>query len=74
MGYGIYRDSMIMTMKGVDIETWRIINIFTTIDLSCNNFQGRIPDVVGKLNSLIVLNFSHNSLIGHISLSFKKLT
>ncbi|KAK2639933.1 hypothetical protein Ddye_027728 [Dipteronia dyeriana] len=44
------------------------------MDLSRNKFRGRIPDVVGKLNSLIVLNFSHNGLIGHIPLSLENLT
>ncbi|KAI8571186.1 hypothetical protein RHMOL_Rhmol01G0099300 [Rhododendron molle] len=68
-----YHDSILVTMKGQEIELVRILTIFTTIDFSCNNFIGEIPNVVGKLNSLIVLNFSHNSLTGHIPASLGDL-
>ncbi|XWS27361.1 hypothetical protein CRYUN_Cryun26dG0108700 [Craigia yunnanensis] len=69
-----YRDSMVVTMKGVDIELERILTIFTTIDMSRNKFEGKIPEIVGKLTSLQVLNFSHNKLTGHIPSSFGNLT
>ncbi|KAI8570855.1 hypothetical protein RHMOL_Rhmol01G0069900 [Rhododendron molle] len=71
---GYYHDSLIVTMKGNEIELVRILTIFTTIDLSSNNFCGEIPNAVGKLNSLMVLNFSHNSLTGHIPESLGDLT
>ncbi|XP_058216818.1 receptor-like protein 33 [Rhododendron vialii] len=71
---GYYHDSLIVTMKGSEIELVRILTIFTTIDLSSNNFSGEIPNAVGKLNSLIVLNFSHNNLMGHIPESVGDLT
>ncbi|XP_058182680.1 receptor-like protein 6 [Rhododendron vialii] len=71
---GYYHDSLIVTMKGNEIELVRILTIFTTIDLSFNNFSGEIPNAVGKLNSLIVLNFSHNSLMGRIPESLGDLT
>ncbi|KAL5802309.1 hypothetical protein ACOSQ4_030614 [Xanthoceras sorbifolium] len=51
----------------------RILTIFTTIDLSSIKFQGQILDVIGKLNYLIVLSFSHNILTGHIPLSLEIL-
>ena len=69
-----YQYSVVVTMKGVDIHMEKILTIFTTIDLSSNKFHGQIPDVVGKLKFLKVLNFSHNDLVGHIPLSFENLT
>ncbi|KAG5564481.1 hypothetical protein RHGRI_000608 [Rhododendron griersonianum] len=69
-----YHDSVVVTLKGIEIEMQRIFTIFTTIDFSSNNFIGEIPNVIGKLNSLIVLNFSHNSLKGHIPESLGNLT
>ncbi|KAI8570860.1 hypothetical protein RHMOL_Rhmol01G0070400 [Rhododendron molle] len=74
VGGSSYHDSLIVTMKGLEIELVRILTIFTTIDFSSNNFSGEIPNVVGKLNSLILLNFSHNSLTGHIPASLENLT
>ncbi|XP_058216984.1 receptor-like protein 53 [Rhododendron vialii] len=71
---GYYHDSLIVTMKGLEIELERILTIFTAIDLSSNNFSGEIPNAVGKLYSLKVLNFSHNSLTGHIPKSLGDLT
>ncbi|XVF78916.1 hypothetical protein PTKIN_Ptkin14bG0176500 [Pterospermum kingtungense] len=68
-----YQDSVVVTMKGVDIEFVRILAIFTTIDMSSNKFEGIIPEIVGKLTSLQVLNFSHNKLTGHIPTSFGNL-
>ncbi|XP_058216950.1 receptor-like protein 33 [Rhododendron vialii] len=68
-----YYDSIIVTIKGLERELLRIFTIFTTIDFSSNNFSGEIPNVIGKLNSLIVLTFSHDSLTGHIPSSLGDL-
>ncbi|XP_052291443.1 receptor-like protein 20 isoform X1 [Citrus sinensis] len=57
-----YYESIILTIKGIDIKMERILTIFMTIDLSSNKFQGGIPEVVGKLNLLKGLNISHNNL------------
>ncbi|KAK9025615.1 hypothetical protein V6N11_038476 [Hibiscus sabdariffa] len=75
MGYmsSYYQDSVVITMKGVDIELKRILTIFATIDMSSNRFEGTIPDTVGNLISLNVLNFSHNHLTGHIPSSLGNL-
>ncbi|XVF78881.1 hypothetical protein PTKIN_Ptkin14bG0173100 [Pterospermum kingtungense] len=67
-------DSVVVTMKGSDFELKRIPNIFTAIDMSSNKFDGNIPEIVGNLTSLQVLNFSHNMLTGHIPSSFGNLT
>ncbi|KAK9274662.1 hypothetical protein L1049_021913 [Liquidambar formosana] len=66
MGDSYYQDSVMVTLKGVEIAMDRILTIFTTIDFSCNRFQGHIPKSIGKLCSLRGLNFSHNNLTGHI--------
>ncbi|KAI8570881.1 hypothetical protein RHMOL_Rhmol01G0073200 [Rhododendron molle] len=73
-GGSSYHYSLIVTMKGLEIELVRILTIFTTIDFSSNNFGGEIPNIVGTLNSLILLNFSHNNLTGHIPASLGNLT
>ncbi|TYJ39209.1 hypothetical protein E1A91_A04G050800v1 [Gossypium mustelinum] len=69
MGGGYYQDSVIITMKGLDFKLERILTSFTVIDFSSNH-----PKQVGELNSLIVLNFSHNSLAGNIPPSLGKMT
>lgn len=74
INYGNEYYSAILTVKGVNMEMEKVLNIFTTIDLSGNKFQGRIPEVVGKLNSLKGLNFSHNKLTGLIPYSLENLT
>ena len=71
IGDGYYQDSMVVTIKGSEIEFVKILNTFTTIDFSSNKFQGVIPECIGNLNSLRGLNLSHNYLTGHIPLSFK---
>ncbi|KAH9789960.1 Receptor-like protein 33 [Citrus sinensis] len=71
--YACY-ESIILTMKGIDLQLERVLTIFTTIDLSSNRFQGGIPAIVGKLNSLKGLNISHNNLTGGIPSSLANLT
>ena len=73
MGDNYYEDSTVMTIKGLEMEFVKILNTFTTIDLSNNKFQGEIPECIGNLNSLRGLNLSHNDLRGHIPLSFRNL-
>ncbi|KAH9779606.1 Receptor-like protein 47 [Citrus sinensis] len=68
-----YQDSVTVTVKGRDLVLKRIITIFTTIDLSSNQFQGEIPQVLGDFKSLIVLNLSHNGLTGSIPVSFANM-
>ncbi|KAK9221109.1 hypothetical protein WN944_009534 [Citrus x changshan-huyou] len=69
-----YYESIVLTMKGIDLQMERILTTFATIDLSSNKFQGKIPEVVGKLNSLKSLNISHNNLTGGIPSSLRNLT
>ena len=53
-----YKDSMTLVNKGREMEFVKILTVFTAIDLSNNRFYGEIPDSVGNLNGLIVLNLS----------------
>ncbi|GKV38467.1 hypothetical protein SLEP1_g46379 [Rubroshorea leprosula] len=69
-----YQYSLVVTWKGFDYELQKILTVFSSIHLSNNMFEGEIPDVIGKLNSLKGLNLSHNNLTGHIPLSLGNLT
>ncbi|XVF77183.1 hypothetical protein PTKIN_Ptkin14bG0021300 [Pterospermum kingtungense] len=73
--YGIfYSYSLQIVMKGLNVEMVKVNTMLTSIDLSNNNFEGEIPEVIGKLNSLIGLNLSHNNLNGSIPISIGNLS
>ncbi|KAL5550521.1 hypothetical protein UlMin_000697 [Ulmus minor] len=59
-----YIDSVTVTFKGLEMNLVKILTIFTSIDLSRNNFDGPIPKEIGELTSLYSLNLSSNSLSG----------
>ncbi|XP_058217103.1 receptor-like protein 9DC3 [Rhododendron vialii] len=61
-----YRYSVELVLKGVSTELTYILTVFTTIDFLYNNFNGEIPNDIGKLQGLRLLNLSHNSLSGHL--------
>uniref|UniRef100_A0A803Q8D3 Leucine-rich repeat-containing N-terminal plant-type domain-containing protein n=1 Tax=Cannabis sativa TaxID=3483 RepID=A0A803Q8D3_CANSA len=69
-----YQDSVIVVMKGIERSLEKIINIFTTIDFSRNDFEGEIPTSIGKLKALKGLNFSQNKLKGSIPTSLTHLS
>ncbi|KAH0635818.1 hypothetical protein KY289_035733 [Solanum tuberosum] len=68
-----YQDTVTLTIKGMELELVKILRVFTSIDFSSNRFQGVIPDTIGNLSSLYVLNLSHNALEGPIPKSIGKL-
>ncbi|KAG6432465.1 hypothetical protein SASPL_104041 [Salvia splendens] len=68
-----YQDAVTVTVKGLELELVKILTVFTSIDVSCNNFSGDIPHTVGDLSSLYVLNLSHNSFSGAIPSSIGNL-
>lgn len=68
-----YQDSVTLNLKGTEIQLLKILTVFASIDFSDNHFQGRIPNTIGELKSLYVLNFSHNALSGHIPASMGNL-
>ncbi|XP_062081160.1 receptor-like protein 9DC3 [Humulus lupulus] len=71
--YNTYQDSMTVAIKGFIFELAKIHNMFVIIDLSRNNFTGKIPKSIGKLKSLKSLNLSHNKLTGNIPPSLGNL-
>ncbi|CAN6576106.1 unnamed protein product [Malus baccata var. baccata] len=68
-----YLDTVAVTVKGRERELVKILTDFTSIDISCNNFKGPIPEEVGKLVSLHALNLSSNALTGAIPSSLGNL-
>ncbi|XP_018838890.2 receptor-like protein 43 [Juglans regia] len=73
MGDWVYY-SIIITIKGVELEYKKIQDGLTVIDFSCNRFEGDIPEILGNLEGLRVLNLSNNAFTGHIPSSFANLT
>ncbi|XP_063943472.1 receptor-like protein 7 [Daucus carota subsp. sativus] len=69
-----YSDSTCLVIKGVKIKLVKILTIFTTIDVSRNNFEGEIAESIGNLVALRFLNLSHNHLTGVIPSSVGKLS
>ncbi|XP_037494725.1 receptor-like protein 33 [Jatropha curcas] len=61
-----YQDSITVTSKGLEMNLVKILTVFTCIDVSNNKFEGRIPEKLGQLNALYVLNLSRNALEGQI--------
>ncbi|KAI5663317.1 hypothetical protein M9H77_22640 [Catharanthus roseus] len=68
-----YQDKVVVISKGLRLELVKILTIFTSIDLSCNKFQGGIPREIGQLNALYILNVSNNALTGPIPSSIGNL-
>ncbi|GLT37261.1 hypothetical protein SLA2020_115910 [Shorea laevis] len=65
--------SMTIINKGLKMDYEKIIEIFLAIDLSCNKFEGEIPDVLGSLKGLRLLNLSNNILVGPIPPALENL-
>lgn len=64
-----YSDSVVLTIKGLEVEYVKILTILTTIDLSDNKFQGKIPKEIGELKCLKSLNLFHNNFTNQIPAS-----
>ncbi|CAN1342586.1 Receptor-like protein 43, partial [Linum perenne] len=69
-----YQDSIRLTSKGHQMEFVKILAIVKSIDFSSNNFDGPIPEVIGKFKALYALNFSHNAFSGQIPNAFGNLS
>ncbi|CDP10897.1 unnamed protein product [Coffea canephora] len=69
-----YQDTLIVTSKGLELEFVKILKVFTSIDFSWNSFEGSIPETIGELNALYLLNLSHNAFTGTIPKSIGNLT
>ncbi|XP_071707981.1 receptor-like protein Cf-9 homolog [Rutidosis leptorrhynchoides] len=66
--------SISVPMKGMERHLPQIYVEYTIICLSYNKFEGKIPNIIGSLNSLIVLDLSHNNLTGPIPEDLGKLS
>ena len=73
MGYRQFVN-IIVTLKGQDQLLNRLLEAFTTMDLSSNSFSGTIPPSIGNLKILKYLNLSHNTLTGHIPSSLGSMS
>ncbi|XVF78276.1 hypothetical protein PTKIN_Ptkin14bG0118700 [Pterospermum kingtungense] len=69
-----YSVTLSFTTKGLVTEFQLILTTWTVIAFSNNKFFGEIPEAVGELHSLLVLNLSHNSLSGRIPSSLGDLS
>ncbi|XP_074365500.1 receptor-like protein 6 [Apium graveolens] len=69
-----YSSSMVLNNKGVETEYEKISNIFTAVVLSTNKFTGQIPESLGSLQALQLLDLSNNYLTGPIPPSLGNLT
>uniref|UniRef100_A0A6N2LUC9 Leucine-rich repeat-containing N-terminal plant-type domain-containing protein n=1 Tax=Salix viminalis TaxID=40686 RepID=A0A6N2LUC9_SALVM len=62
INYSDYAYSIRVLWKGFEIKFEKIQSALGILDFSNNNFTGEIPKLLGKLDGLQQLNFSHNSL------------
>ncbi|TYH56501.1 hypothetical protein ES332_D08G023800v1 [Gossypium tomentosum] len=62
-----------VTTERLEMELTKILDIFVSMDLSNNQFCGKIPKDVEQFISLQMLNFSHNNFSDPISTSFGNL-
>ncbi|XP_051203907.2 uncharacterized protein [Lolium perenne] len=68
-----YTDSVLVGIKGQQLEYTRGIIYMVSIDLSCNSLTGQIPQEIGMLVALKNLNLSGNSLSDIIPQSIGEL-
>ncbi|PON55040.1 Leucine-rich repeat domain containing protein [Trema orientale] len=72
--FGFYNYSMTIANRGIDLAYGRIQEVFVAMDFSSNRFEGEIPDCIGSLQGLQVLNLSNNFLNGGIPSSLGNIT
>ncbi|XP_068487997.1 receptor-like protein 7 isoform X1 [Phaseolus vulgaris] len=68
-----YHDSVTLTVKGLQLEFVKVLNLVTSVDFSSNNFEGTIPEELMDFTRLYALNLSHNGLTGQIPSSIGNL-
>ncbi|CAL8121255.1 unnamed protein product [Prunus armeniaca] len=73
-GAFIYHFSITVTNKGVDRYYSKIQEDFGVVDISSNKFEGKIPEFIGNLKGLRLLNVSNNILTGSIPSFLANLT
>ncbi|XP_015893716.3 receptor-like protein 9DC3 [Ziziphus jujuba] len=63
-----------ITIKGVDRVLYKVQDVFVVIDFSSNMLEGEIPDSIGSLQGIRVLNLSNNILSGSIPSTMVNIT
>ncbi|KHG05130.1 Receptor-like protein 12 [Gossypium arboreum] len=71
--YGQISENVTTKRSDIELEYKRSLPIFSGIDFSSNKFYGKIPDVIGQLHAIHMLNLSDNNFIGHIPPSLGNL-
>ncbi|CAL5426408.1 unnamed protein product [Camellia sinensis] len=64
--YGVFLENAYVVTKGSEFDYDTIVKLVTSMDLSCNNFSGEIPQELTSLLGLRSLNLSNNHLSGMI--------
>ncbi|VYS62580.1 unnamed protein product [Arabidopsis thaliana] len=73
--WGIFPTSLDLINKGIKMElVGSSFTIYKTIDVSGNRLEGDIPESIGLLKEVIVLNMSNNAFTGHIPPSLSNLS
>ncbi|CAL4951778.1 unnamed protein product [Urochloa decumbens] len=62
----LYQVATVLTYKGSEVPFEKILRTLAFLDVSNNALQGRIPENIGELVLLLVVNMSHNSFTGPI--------
>ncbi|PKI57101.1 hypothetical protein CRG98_022495 [Punica granatum] len=73
-----YTDDQLVEVKFISksrLESYRgnILEYMSGLDLSCNNLTGSIPQEIGYMINLLILNLSNNHLMGPIPSTFSGL-
>ncbi|PRQ45740.1 putative leucine-rich repeat-containing, plant-type, leucine-rich repeat domain, L [Rosa chinensis] len=69
-----YNFEVTISNKGVERYYSRIQDDLAVIDISSNNFQGKIPEFIGNLKGIRFLNISNNIFNGSIPSFLENLT
>ncbi|KAK9049719.1 hypothetical protein SSX86_031312 [Deinandra increscens subsp. villosa] len=68
------QDEVLFTTKSLSLTyKGNMLDIMSGLDLSCNKLTGIIPEELGSLTQIHVLNLSHNRLSGRIPVKFYNL-
>ncbi|XVF71055.1 hypothetical protein PTKIN_Ptkin12aG0004100 [Pterospermum kingtungense] len=69
-----YNYEVTLTNKGIDLKYKNVPDVLSAIDFSSNEFEGEIPETIGNLKLIRMLNLSNNNLIGHITSSLGEIS
>jgi len=70
---GRYLNSVTIVSKATQMQWIKIPSALTSLDLSCNHFQGPIPQELSSLTTMYNLNLSHNAFSSNIPSSIGNL-